>query len=475
MKSRPMLQYLKPLFLVVIMSVYAGTVAAADATAADPTNGAEVLRVALDNIETSLLALASGSTGMNAYGLEMLGLFLVGNFVWEVVKGMATGRMLDAFLADFLPVGVGTVCAYLFLVGGFDGKQNLAQAILETVNAIGATLAPAGLDTSTLGSTTMGAIGSALKVIVSIGSMNSADFSLGIADVLPQVMFMKLIAFLIKWLFVIGTAILILIGMGIFVATLVITQISITIGVIFMPIFVPFMTFKPLENLFDTWLKFFLTAAFMKVIGVLMLNVTGIIMTQMVALSEVMSKAKLDAVDALSVNIVLYCVLALMAAICCLVMLSVPFLTGNMIGGKGSGFSGWGALTQGAMSKGPLGGMGKPEANVGKGGNAVGSKGNMLSGVSSIVPNALKPITRAAGNAAEAALARWQPPQRPQQTGGAAGGDNSNRSGTDQNAYLKHVESVNSRQGGSGTPGASKYTIPRQDSTTSANDPGYGS
>jgi hypothetical protein len=49
--------------------------------------------------------------------------------------------------------------------------------------------------------------------------------------------------------------------------TLMMSQVSIIIAMIFAPFFVPFLLFKPAAWLFEGWLRFFLGAAMMKIIG----------------------------------------------------------------------------------------------------------------------------------------------------------------------------------------------------------------
>lgn len=455
------------------------------AAGGDTSTGASQIGDITNNIEAALKSLTTdGSTSLAAYGLELLGLLFVLNFVWLILKGMATGRMLDAFIGDILPLGVGTVAAYMF-INGADGQTiNITTAVEQTMNAISTKLSP-DFASRSLGGLIGDTVGKTLTIIVNVMDMNTAKASMGIKDILGGAFTVVLFGFLLKWFAVIGSAIFLLIAMGIFIGTLVITQITLTIAMIFMPIFVPFLIFKPLSGLFNTWLQFFVTAWFTKIIGLLILTITSLIMTSMVKTSEALRATEMSPADALSFNMVQYSSLILLSALCALMMLKVPGLASGLVGGMSSGFSGWGDLNRGTMSQGPMGGMKAGASNVGQGGKSVGSPQNMLSGVTSMAPNALKPITNAAG----AGLSNWQgggaakkdidslkaqqaafngPMQPGKGSGGNLGRDISSMSPAAQNAYTAHAERANEMQGQSG---GSNYTIAPHVSTTSSKHP----
>ncbi|MDP2000012.1 MAG: type IV secretion system protein [Rhodoferax sp.] len=455
---------------------------------AQPANGAnaadQLIKIG-DSIGTGLKALESNNT-LRSMGLGILQILMFGNFVWILIKGMSTGRMLDALIGDLVPLIVAGFLALLF-INGIDGKTaDLGSVVRGSLDAITSAVAPANSNTSSLGQLIMLPMNQLFKVITDLmKELNPADFSIGLTDVFTGAAFSTLIGAFIKLIVVICIVILLLIAGGVFIGTLVMTQITFTIAIIFMPLFVPFMVFKPTAGLFDTWLKFFLVAGFAKIIGVLMLGITEIVLKSMVDVASALDVQALTGLDAIAFSIVQYGALVLMAALMVLMMGSVKAIASGLIGSVGVGFSGWAELNRGAMSQGPMGGMGAKPASSPSGGMGAGSTSSPsahgLSSASQYAPNALKGMINTAGKAGSAAQGKIMASrdtasansQRgnfvgPQQQGKDSGGsvaprDMSNMSAATKNAYTKHIEGVNRLQA---AEGKSNYTIPANRSST---------
>lgn len=438
--------------------------------------------------------LATMSAGLFVpIGLEILGIFLVLNFVWLIVKGIATGRMLDAFLSDFLPVGVGAAAAYVFINGAGGQTNNLIQVITKVVTHLGSMVAP-GVYGQSLGSIIGDAVGSTIASLIDIlavAKSASIKAGLGINNILFGGMAVAIIGILIKVLFSLAVVVFILVALGIFIGTLVISQVTFAIAAIFMPLFVPFLIFKPLSGMFDAWLKFFITAGFTKIIGLMMLNITQIILLEMSTVSaNVAANASVEYSDlpnALGLDIVNYSSLALMAAVCCLLMLQVKTIASGLIGAIAVGFEGWGSLNKGLMSQGPMGGMGKAVSNLGTGAsNGIKAGTNSLSSVATQAPNFAKSSIQATGsalasvrgnvaarshiNAVKDQQKSFVGPSQPGvNTGGSLNSDISKMSPAAQGAYTKHVEAQNVIQKANGEK---NFTIPASNvSSTSPKHP----
>lgn len=448
-------------------------------------NAADQLVKIGDSIGSGLKALESNNT-LLSMGLGILQILMLGNFVWILIKGMSTGRMLDALIGDLVPLIVAGFLALLFINGVNGQTADLSSVVRGSLDAITSAVAPANANTSSLGQLIMLPMNQLFKVITDLmKELNPADFSIGWTGVFTGAAFSTLIGALIKLVVVICIVILLLIAGGVFIGTLVMTQITFTIAIIFMPLFVPFMVFKPTAGLFDTWLKFFLVAGFAKIIGVLMLGITEIVLKSMVDVASSMDVKALTGMDAIAFSIVQYGALVLMGALMVLMMGSVKAIASGLIGSVGVGFSGWAELNRGAMSQGPMGGMGAKPASSPSGGMGAGStsspKAHGLSAASQYAPNALKGTINTVGKAGSTALGKMMASrdiatansQRgnfvgPQQSGKDSGGsvaprDMSNMSASAKNAYTKHIEGVNRSQA---AEGKSNYTIPANRSST---------
>jgi hypothetical protein len=467
----------KPLRVVVLRTLaaslpwLANSAHAQSTSPSTPIDGAGMVQI-LNAIDDSIKSLATGSgaTGpvLLGYGLYLLGFFSVVNFVWFIIKGMATGKMLDAFLADILPFGVGAAAAYIFMTG-YGGAGNLGDAVLGATDAIQSAVLPATLGGDSgykLGDLVQAPLAATLRAIVAMTDINTAGSwgqSMSIMDVAGSVM-VAFTGFLMKWTAILAAAIVLLIAMGSFIATLVMTQVSVVIALIFLPIFVPFMIFKPLSGMFNTWLNFFVTSCFTKIIGLVMLAVTNKAMDSIAATSKILQDGN-SASSAMAFNITQYSMIVLLAGIVALLMGKVPSIASGMIGGAGVGFSGWKELNRGLMAQGPMGGMKAGSTTVGQGGSK--APPHSFAAAANSAPNAMKGVINAAGKAASRVMGE-RAAKTDMGTADKAGSTTlgSNMAGwsdAKKNAYVKTVEGKNLSRSAGGTP---NYVVGSQKSTT---------
>ena len=162
------------------------------------------------------------------------------------------GGLFNGFIADLIPFGITAAVVMLFL------DRDVANIIKETLDIIGNTVTGGGMGTS-LSSTLTGAGAQALDAVNNIWSVRRATT----LTWNPATWLAVVPALLYDVLGSIAATFFVLVALGIFMANLVISQISILIAFIFAPLMVPFLLFRPASFLFDGWLRFFLGALLM--------------------------------------------------------------------------------------------------------------------------------------------------------------------------------------------------------------------
>lgn len=350
---------------------------------------------------TSFMAIANAvQTGINTVvtnnplsgvGWTLFGFFVAANLVWVIMKGFFSGSGLNGVVGDLVPLGVTGVVAWAFLGGGGNA---LSSVLDDTMSVIGQ--AVTGSATKSIGQLIVDAGAITIESIINIWAqpVNSTpksfswDGLIEIISIIPVSMYTIVAAA--------ASTFLILVAMFVYMATLVMSQINIEIAKLFAPLFVPFLLFRPASWMFDGWLRFFLSSALLKIVGLLLLQITSVILAQMLQLSQNQVTASLSGIDAVHFDITKMSVMFLMAGLCAMMMAKAPSIaTGLLSGGGGATFGGWSDIASKAPgTKMLLGGMG---AGAGRGGAAGAAGGNALSGVTSAMPNVLKPATHGLG------------------------------------------------------------------------------
>lgn len=372
-------------------------------------------------------------------GFKLFGFFLLLNMTWTVIKGMISGTGLSGFIADFLPelIAAGVVIVFL--------TQNVGGAIESALNGLAAIVT--GVPNSGTTSLINQAGQQGFQTLSNIWQVPSVS---GLSALDPTT-WLPAIASLLYGLVAKAVAMfLILVALAVYIAMVVTSQVSVIIALILAPVFIPFLMFKPASFLFDGWLKFFLGAGMMKVVGLLMLTVTTVMMGSLQTVSQNAITSGTSSVDGLGLDIVVYSVMIMLAALSAVMMASVPSIASSLMGGgSGAGFGGFAHFAKNPAMKGLTGGM----EVKGRPGGAKGSpSGNALSGMTSILPNAVKPFTAAAGMGMSK-LAGWGTAgsdlralkdARTKDPNAQISRDTSKMSSTAANSYIKRLEKFNS-------------------------------
>lgn len=381
-------------FVALILSVASVHSWAQSSTATPVSNAAgpaiAALGTIIAGIESKLEAMVN-SSGAAALGLQILGFFVLLNVVWALIKGMATGRMIDYMIGELLPIGIVAVIAWMFL-GQVGGVQGLGDSTRQFMNAVGKAVGGSAYQDGSIATLIQVSVNSALEVIAQLFDLRLSSSTTGFWNFDSAGVVLTLISALLKMITIVIVFLILVCTLGVFIATVVMTQMSMYIALLLMPLFIPFMVFKPLESFFDKWLTFFVSSLMAKVIGCLIINITNEVMKNMVTVSRSLPPQK-DGADGLMVDVILYVVMILMALICYMMVTRIDGIARGLTGNVSLGFQGFGKELRGAM-----GGIGTAQ----RGGTALGGKSpiNATSTLTAMVPNIAKPVSNAAGNMA---------------------------------------------------------------------------
>lgn len=401
-----------------------------------------------DAISTGIEGIAK-SNPLASLGWKILSFLAVANVFWLLIKGHFSGSGLNGVLADLVPLAIAGAIAAAFLGGA--GTMSLITAVELSIAAIGGAItgAPMGSVSELL----VSAASTSLETIRNLmfTSPNTAkdlDFWTGVVQILSAIpsVFMAIIASIVA-------TFLILVALGIYMATLVMSQVTIEIAKVFAPLFIPFLVWRPTAWLFEGWLRFFIGAALLKIVGYMLLQVTSVMMKAVLDLSATVDAAPDGSLFSTPVfDVTKYAVIILMSGIGALLMAKAPSIaTGLLSGSGGIGFSGWSEIaSRSPATKMVMGGMG--EGRSGGVGGAKGAAGaNALSGVANAMPNFMKPATNAVGAMSSAIGGRAAAASDASRAKSMGDGtknisrDLSQMSTATQRAYVSHLEGKNAR------------------------------
>lgn len=454
--------------LVVLM--LASVTSMAQSPAPSFTAGTAITNIS-NAIENGLTGMVSGDNGggVMSIGRQLFGFFILANLVWMLLKSFFTGAgFFGGFFADLVPFAITAAVVAIFL------DRDVASVINQSMNTLAGAVLGTGA-TATVSDMIAQAGQQALQAVMNV--WNVAPATQVTWD--PTSWFAAIPVVLWALGGTLGTVFFILVALAIYLANLVMSQVAITIAMIFAPFFVPFLLFSPLSWLFDGWLRFFLGAGMMKIIGLLMLKITSSMMAALVTLSAQAAAAKPGVLDSVSIDIVQYSAMVLLAGISALLMAQVPSLSTGLLSGSsgGAGFGGWsGMASRSPATRLTLGGMGEGSA----GGGRNGQPANALSGVTRMMPNIVKPVTGATGQAASK-LGGWALAGRDMRTARNSGALNGERnigrdltkmSAASAGSYVRRLESMNAgtaaREAGGGFvgPPTPRYTVSKPASST---------
>lgn len=339
----------------------------------------KVLKDISTAVETKLVGLKENAK-LQGFGTTITAFFLVALLVWTSVKTMASGKGFGDLLGEWVPIFVSFGIVNLFL------DKSAGDLIVSTMNTIG----------SAIGGANMSSLDSAIKagadpifraiaaVIEQPQVIDAADTGTGILGKLSW-----LGASLASLVMTIGakivTAFLLVVAGVIMVGHIIMGFISVQLVLALAPVMVPFLMFRPLAWLFDSWLKFLLGACMLKIVVAFLLTVAAGLTDAMSGLAAqyVQDARNATASEALQTDVLLLGLMLIFALLATLLLMQAPAIaTGLLSGSAGSvGFGGLRGVSQGISNK-SVGGATKAAGSIaGQAGSVLGQAGrNYFSG-----------------------------------------------------------------------------------------------
>lgn len=303
----------------------------------------------LSDISTAVqskLTELKANTKLQGFGTTITAFFLVAMLVWTSVKTMATGKGFGELIGEWVPVFVAFGIVNLFL------DQNAGDMIVSTMDMIG----------SAIGGANMSSLDSAIKagadpIFRAIAAVIDQPRVTSAADTGSSVLgaLSWLGASLGSMVMSIGakivTAFLLVVAGVVMVAHIIMGFISVQLVLALAPVMVPFLMFRPLSWLFDSWLKFLLGACMLKIVVAFLLNVVAGLMTAMSGLAAqyFQDAQNASASETFQTDVLLLGLMLVFALLATLLLAQAPSIaTGLLSGSAGSvGFGGLKTVSHG--------------------------------------------------------------------------------------------------------------------------------
>jgi hypothetical protein len=315
-----------------------------------PTGGisgqqmAQEITSALDQALQKLKSNAS----MKSFGDKLLGLGVFIGMMWGAFKTMAGGKGIGELIGEWVPIFVGAGVVVAIIDPAYGGARQIVSQMDSLASSV------TGADVSTLTSL----LGDSTKLIFNsiylIADTSSATDG-SAADLLSGKIMYMVGSFIFVNIMKMVTIFLVLLAGCVFLATAAMAMVSVELVVCLAPVMVPFLIFKPMSWVFDSWLRFLLGACMMKLVAAFMFLITGKLFE---ALAKVAAKIAKDSagtasMDTLTADVTLYGFMVLLAVMAALFMAQVPSIATGLLQGSagGAGFSGIKGLTQSAGAR----------------------------------------------------------------------------------------------------------------------------
>ena len=437
--------------------------AAATAAGATSFSGVNAVELIAQAVEANLRAMKD-NTDLKALGTYLVGFFILANVVWIFLKGFVSAGGLFGMMGELIPLAILSGVTILFL------NADVGTLILASLDKVAAAISGLGgsqnMSVADLIRESMITTFSTLSNLWSIGGIASLNLS-NLLEIAPSII-MVIASFLAKLVAMAATTFLIALALCIFLATLITSQITAIIAIVLAPMFVPFLLFKPASFMFDGWLRFTLGAGMMKIMGLVMLQITNVILSTLGTISAQAAAATTSgSLEQLGVDMVLYCSMILLSALAAYLMAQVPSIATGLISGQGggAGFSGWRSLaTHSIATRGVTGGM--EIGKGGRGGGVGGQNANAGSPVTRAMPQALKLPAHIAGAALSkvgGTAVAWSDRRRNKEASGGERNiqrDITAMSAGTARAYTSYLEKANAKQSKRETSPSSTFVGP---------------
>lgn len=334
-------------------AVYAQSNGSGNTQPQAPYSSDEVIRKVISEIVQSVdKAFTSlGNQALNDAGQTILWMLIAVLIAWYALRSYI-GNGMTSFLEEaitlFLIVGV---VQLLLWSGGIEGIEKFISSIASSIAGEQLSDLPTALN-SVLNQTF-----TAAKRVLSMPSIKSdSGFSVGqILTAIPQTIAQYIAKFI-----AVGFMIL---GASVYVANIILAYGMIVIAKALAPIMLPWLLLPQASFLFDGWLRFFIGACLIKVIGAFFIKLTNNWITSIVDLSQnVLINSNVDPYTLYIGNLLIYMAIAFMAAVVAYLMIMLPAIASGIISGSTAraGFSGMSTLTGGAGGRGIQQGLAAP-------------------------------------------------------------------------------------------------------------------
>lgn len=330
------------LMLLLVASAFASSLVDAQPAPASGLDAGSIVPRISEAVDTALNRLGEGT--LNSMGATIAAFFLVALMVWTALKTMAGGKGLGDLIGEWVPIWVSFAFVYAFL------NQAGAAAITGTMDAIATAIG--GANMSTLSSAIDVVSRPVLRSIVEVAKMplvSDADFWS------PSTWVPALGANLGTIITKLITVVFLLVAAVAGMATVIMSFISLKLVLYLAPVMVPFVMFKPMTWLFDSWLKFLLGACMMKIVLAFMLLAAEAILGAMALVQAQMAAAAANVApgEAMIADLFVHAMMMIFALLSTLLLMQVPAIATGLLSGSagGGGFSGIKGLTQSPSSR----------------------------------------------------------------------------------------------------------------------------
>jgi len=324
------------------------------------------------SVDSALSSITSNGA-LSAMGTELTAFFLVLMLVWTSVKNMAAGKGFGELIGEWVPIFVSFGLVYAML------DKDVGNLIIKTIGKIGTIIG--GQDLTDLGSaikSTFTQFMSAIQKVAGMAGTASNKASSGFMDAIAS--FAASSSAIIFGLIVRAiTAFVLIFALVISLGHIIVGTITLKLALALAPVMVPFLMFRPLSWIFESWLKFLISACMLRLVVGFLLSISNAIMGNTASLAQqISSEASMTAVDSMHADILLYGMVLVYSLISTLLLMQAPSIAnGLMSGGGGMGFGGIKGLTQSPMGKagGAVAGRGVSASKAGVVGGASGGLG----------------------------------------------------------------------------------------------------
>ncbi|MDB5858876.1 MAG: TrbL/VirB6 plasmid conjugal transfer protein [Ramlibacter sp.] len=360
---------------------------------------------------------------LQGVGLMLTAFFLVSMLVWSTLKSMAGGRGLGDLVGEWIPLFVAFGIVTLFL------DRTADHLIVATMDSIGEAIAGANMSTLD-GAIRAGAV-PVFRAIAAVVNQPRATEGASVGSDAGALGFIATLAasgasIVMGAVAKVVTAFVLVLAGVVMVAHIIMGFISVQLVLALAPVMVPFLMFKPMAWLFDSWLRFLLGACLLKIVVAFLLNVVAALLTGMAehAQNLYQESYRISALETLQVDILMLGMTMVFALLSMLLLMQAPGIAAGLLsGGAGQvGFSGIRGISQSAagrvVSNAPMGVASGAAAAAGQGWRNFSSWRSARSDALASRPTSLKHRDpQAKGVYAQTYRAYRSTPLPPQRTG----------------------------------------------------------